>query len=133
MEQDNTAVQTIKTPQGEELVVMPRRDYDALREALAEAEEELADIAVADERRREMASQAEPVLPAEVSASIMQGLGRVAAFRLWRGLSQEQLAKSSGIDGSRLADLEARRQELTEQDCKNLIAALQIPDYWLPV
>ena len=131
MEQEATAVQTIKTPQGEELVVLPREEYDALREALAEAEEELADIAIAQERRGEMASQAEPVLPAEVSASIMQGKGRVAAFRLWRGLSREDLSKASGLDLSRLDDLEARRRELSEQDCKALIAALQIPTYWL--
>ncbi len=131
MEHDITVVQTIRTPQGEELVVLPRRDYDALREALAEAEEELADIAIADERRREMASQAEPVLPAEVSASIMQGKGRVAAFRLWRGLSLEQLSTASGLGVSRLTELEARRRELTEQDCTALVVALQIPSYWL--
>ena len=133
MEHDNTSVQTIKTPQGEELVVLPRHEYEALREALAEAEEELADIAIAQERRLEMASQAEPVLPAEVSASVMQGKGRVAAFRLWRGLSPEDLSKASGIDLSRLADLEARHRELSEQDCKALVAALQIPSYWLEV
>ena len=125
--------QVIQTPNGDELVVLPRKEYDALMEALSEAEEELADIAELDKAKAEMAGQAEPVLPAQVSSYILQGKGRVASFRMWRGLSQEELSKSSGLDLSRLRELEDRLCTLSEADCKALVPALRIPDYWLSI
>ena len=133
MELAEVAPQTIKTPSGDELVVLPRKDYDVLVEALAEAQEELSDIAVLDQRRREMAAQAEPVLPAEVSAVILQGRGRVAALREWRGLSQQQLGDSSGLGIQVLADIESRKRQLTDSDRDRLVDVLKIPPYWLTI
>ena len=56
--------QIIKSPSGDVHVVLPRQQYDALVNALAEAEEELADIATLDARKAEMATDKATQSPA---------------------------------------------------------------------
>ena len=79
--------QIIKTPSGDELVVLPRKDYDAMVEALAEAEEELADISVLDRRKQERAASSVPDLPADLSKFLLQGHSLLAAIRTWRAVT----------------------------------------------
>jgi hypothetical protein len=68
-------IQTITTPAGEEMVVMPRSEYDALLAAAEDAFEDSADaaaFAAALERH-----QPQDILPAGLSAAILSGKGRV--------------------------------------------------------
>jgi hypothetical protein len=51
---DRDAVQVVKTPAGEEFVFLPKKDFDALVEALDEAREDLEDIAAFDAARAEI-------------------------------------------------------------------------------
>lgn len=99
--------QIIRTAGGEELVVLSRAEYESLVEALAEAEEELADIAVLDRRKAELAASSTPHLPAEVSALLLKGHRRLAALSIWRGLEVGALAAKAGLSAARIADLEA--------------------------
>src|SRR5579863_5423303 len=49
--------QMIKTPSGEELVVLPRVDYDRLLTLAAEAEEDLADVSAYDAAMADLAAE----------------------------------------------------------------------------
>ena len=64
--------QIIRTPGGEELVVLPRAEYEALLERADHAAEDADDIAIYDARKAELAAGG-VVLPPEVSAAILRG------------------------------------------------------------
>ncbi len=80
-------VQTLIADAGEELVVLSRRDYDALLARLGdeEAEDRMTLIAAAEAR-------AETPLPEAVSSAILTGESVLKPLRLWRGMTQIQLA-----------------------------------------
>lgn len=123
--------QFLKTPNGDELVVLSRHDYDTLVEALSEAEEELADIAKLDERLAELANTAAPSLPAEVSRLLLQGRSRFAAIRIWRGNSPAELAAKIGITEPELIAIEARHPAAKPDIVAKAAAALDVPHAWL--
>jgi hypothetical protein len=68
-----TGAQIIVTPNGEELVVLSRAEYDALVAAAAAAEEEAADIAMYDARKADLVEGRSFVLPLEISAAVLRG------------------------------------------------------------
>lgn len=68
----------IVTPAGEELVLLPKADY----ERLVDAAEELADIAALTESNRRLASGEEEMLPAAMVDRLLAG---ESALRGWRG------------------------------------------------
>ncbi len=123
--------QIITTPGGEELVVLPRKDYEALVEALAEAEEELADIAILDRRLAELKASGAPNLPPDLSAFILKGFNRLSAIRQWRGLSVADVSHMSAIDEATLIALEARVRPATTEEAERLAKALDVPFAWL--
>jgi DNA-binding XRE family transcriptional regulator len=126
-----TKLQTITTPNGEELVVLPRRDYDALVEAASEAREDAADVAVFDARMAELRSGRDARLPAEVSASMLRGLTLVKALRKWRGLKQREVARKSGVAQGFLSDIESGRRVGSRETLAKIAAALDAPAAWL--
>ena len=64
--------QIIRAPNGEELVVLPRAEYEALVERADREAEDAEDVAIYDARKAELAAGG-VVLPPEVSAAILQG------------------------------------------------------------
>ena len=77
--------QIIRTPSGEELVVLPRAEYEALVERADHEAEDADDVAIYDARKAELAAGG-GVLPPEVSAAIVRGDSRLE--------SHSQLARS---------------------------------------
>ena len=67
-----SAPQIIRTPGGEELVVLPRAEYEALLERADHEAEDADDVAIYDARKAELAAGG-VVLPPEVSAAILRG------------------------------------------------------------
>ena len=122
--------QIIRTPSGEELVVLTRADYDSLLEALAEAEEEAADVALYDARKAE-ARETVSVLPAEVSAALLKGARLLEALRDWRGMTQTRLAEATGLAQGYLSDLERGRRGGTPETLARIAEALDVPATWL--
>ena len=122
--------QFIRTPSGDELVVLTRADYDALLEALAEAEEDAADIAVYDARKAELGG-ADDVLPAQVNAALLRGARLLEALRDWRGMTQTRLAEATGLAQGYLSDLERGRRQGTPETLTRIAAALDVPAKWL--
>ena len=95
-----TEVQTIITPNGEELVILSRSDYEALLSAAEDADDRVAIDARSDE----------PMLPHDDAMAILRGeLHPVAAWRKARGLTQAELGSRAGVRGATISDIEASK------------------------
>jgi Helix-turn-helix len=121
--------QIIRTPDGEELVVLPRADYEALVERADHEAEDAEDVAIYDARKAELAAGG-GILPQEVSAAILRGHSRLKAIRNWRGETQLHLTFKTGIAQGYLSDLENGRRRGTDTIAK-LAQALNVPAEWL--
>jgi len=118
-------VQTLKTESGEELVVLSRRDYDALLARLGEEEaEDRMTLILAAEAR------AEAPLPETVSTAILNGDGLLKALRAWRGMTQVQI-DAAGIGQGYLSELEGRAKTGSPDTLAKLAQALDVPPGWV--
>jgi hypothetical protein len=122
--------QIIVAPNGEELVILPRADYEALVEAAADLDEDEADLAVYDLRKAEGAADA-PRLPAQVSAAMLRGDSLLGALRKHLGLKQREVAARLGIGQGYLSDLEARRRKGSPETLAKLAEVYGVPVAWL--
>jgi DNA-binding XRE family transcriptional regulator len=124
------APQIIRTPSGEELVVLSRAEYEALLERADHEAEDAEDVAVYDARKAELGASG-VVLPQEVSAAILRGDSRLKAIRKWRGETQLHLNLKTGISQGYLSDLENGRRAGTPETIAKLARALNVPAEWL--
>lgn len=122
--------QIIVAPNGEELVVLPRAEYDMLVEAAADAAEDHADLAMYDLRKSDPGSSGHP-LPAEVGAAILRGDSLLGALRRHRGMKQVEVAARLGIGQGYLSDLEARRRKGAAETLTKLAELYDVPVAWL--
>jgi DNA-binding XRE family transcriptional regulator len=125
-----SAPQIIRTPAGEELVVLPRAEYEALLERADQGAEDADDVAIYDSRKAELAAGG-VVLPPEVSAAILRGETRLKAIRNWRDQTQLHLSFKTGISQGYLSDLESGRRTGTSDTIAKLAQALNVPVEWL--
>jgi hypothetical protein len=121
------AYQTITTPSGDELVVLPRAEYETLVRLASEAEEDVADAAIYDARK----SEASPQLPAEVTMAMLRGESRLKALRAWKDVGQVKLALDIGTSQGFISDLEKGRRSMTDEVKKRIAKALDVPEEWL--
>jgi DNA-binding XRE family transcriptional regulator len=124
-------LQTITTPAGETLVVLPLAEYEALVCAAADAEEESADIAAYDEAKDALAKGAEGVLPVEVCKLIMGGDSRLKAIRKWRGMQQTDVAARAEIGQGYLSELENGKRAGAGETLAKLARVLDVPESWI--
>jgi len=125
-----SAPQIIRTPGGEELVVLPRDEYEALVERANHEDEDTDDIAIYDARKAELAKGGD-LLPPKVSAAILRGESRLKAIRNWRDETQLHLSFKTGIGQGYLSDLETGRRTGTPETIAKLAVALDVPLEWL--
>jgi hypothetical protein len=119
-------LQIITTEAGEELVVLPRRQYDALLARLGDEEaEDRMTVVLARE-----AIDEEP-LPAAVSAAILGGASRLRALCDWRSLTAGQLARRAKIEPAAVARFVTGGTRPADADIDALAYALDIPRSWL--
>ncbi|GLI91842.1 helix-turn-helix domain-containing protein [Methylocystis echinoides] len=127
-------VQIIRTPGGEELVVLPRADYEAL---LADAgaacgdDEDAEDVAIFDQRMAALSENPDEMLPWEVSAALLRGATRIRALREWKGVRQRELAARAGLGQGYLSDIERGRTHGSPEARANIARALDVPTEWL--
>jgi DNA-binding XRE family transcriptional regulator len=121
--------QIIKTPTGEEMVVLPKAEYDALLSQLDELEEDADDRAIYDARKAELG--AVPPLPFDVSSAMLRGDRLLKALREWKGMTQSSLAKSSGISQGFLSDIESGKRVASADSLVRIANALELPEGWL--
>lgn len=119
-------IQVLKTEDGSELVVMSRREFDALlaRAGDEDAEDRMTLLLAAEAR-------AHAPLPPQVSAAILAGESIVRAFRKWRGRTQSQLAADSGINQGYLSEVENGTKNATPETLAKIAKALDLPEGWL--
>jgi len=122
--------QIIRSPSGEEMVVIPRAEYEALLERADHDAEDAEDVAIYDARKAELAAGG-LVLPAEVSAAVLRGESRLRAIRNWRDVTQVYLARKTNIGQGYLSDLESGRRTGTPETIAKLARALDVPVAWL--
>jgi len=123
-------VQIIRTASGEELVVLPKDDYDALVAAAMDMDEDAADIAMYDARKSALGAE-DDLLPVDVSDLMLRGQTRLKAIRTWRGVAQREVAKKAGIAQGYLSDLENGRKSGSTETLSTLARLLDVPAKWL--
>ncbi|PWB94286.1 helix-turn-helix domain-containing protein [Methylosinus sporium] len=123
--------QFITTPNGEELAILPRADYEALVAAAADAEEDAADAAIYDACKAASANDPNSVLPAEVSAFMLRGERLATAIRKWRGLTQQDVAAKLGMAQGTLSDIENGRHRTAVNTVRALAKIYDVPEDWL--
>ena len=121
--------QIIRSPAGEEMVVLPKAEYDSLMQQLEEAEEDANDRAVYDLRKAELGT-VQP-LPAAVSSAMLQGETLLRALREWRRMTQSDLARKTGISQGHLSDIENGKRTPAKTALERIARILQLPDGWL--
>ena len=120
-------MQIIRTPSGDEMVVIPRAEYDALLAAAAAETDAGDDVAIYESRKADIAAGRDVVLPPEVSAYMLRGDSLLRATRRWRGISQSDLAEQVGLSQGYLSDLERGRRAGTPETLQALSDVLGIP------
>ncbi len=91
---------------GQKMAVLPIVDY----ERLLDLAEDRTDI-LAAERAKERRLAGEEYVPAELVNRILDGENPLRAWRQYRGLTLEQLAKSAELSISYLSDLERGKRQ----------------------
>lgn len=115
-------IQIIKTPTGDDLVVLPKSDYDRL----VELAEDRGDAAAAAEMRRQVRSGEQKVFPADVTNRLIDGENPVKVFREHRGLTQAQLAEKAGTYKVHISQIERGERRGSVNLLQKLAEALRI-------
>jgi len=97
----------VTTPAGEELVLLPRADYDRL----VEASEQLADVTAYDEAKRRLAAGEDEMLPAAMVERLLAGENALRVWREHRGLSASELAARAGLSQAYVSQLETGKRD----------------------
>lgn len=121
------------TDGGEELVILPRHDYDLLLARLGdeEAELRLLDREAAKVSRRIEAGE-EEMLPDWISAAIMRSENLFKASRLRAGKSVGEVATAAAISEARVLELERVARPADEDELARLSRALDADLNWYP-
>ncbi len=114
--------QTIVSPTGERLVVIPEADYEVLIAAAAEA----ADLAAISRFRERLAADEEELLPTEMVDRILDGENAIRVWREHRGFSVKKLAEKAGIAPAYLSQIETGKRDGTTTTIKKLASAMGV-------
>lgn len=112
----------LKTPGGEELVVLPRAEYDRL---VADAEM-LADVAAHDAATKAVAEGREELVPAALADAMLAGENPVRAWRQYRGLTIARLAEVAGLSAAYLSQIETGTRAGTVETLGRIAFALAV-------
>jgi hypothetical protein len=120
--------QFIKT-EGEELVVLPRRDYEALVKRAKKVPNEDENIArIVKKSDEALAAGNEVELPSKVAEAIACGENPLRIIREWRGMTQMYLGEmKTNVGQSTISALEGGSRRGTTAVWKQLARALDVP------
>jgi ribosome-binding protein aMBF1 (putative translation factor) len=114
--------QTITTPSGERLVLIPEAEFNAL----VEAAEDAVDRSALASFRRSLEAGEEELVPACVVDRILNGESRIKVWREHRGLSGAALSRQTGMSQSFLSQIETGQREGTVETLRKVAAALNV-------
>jgi DNA-binding XRE family transcriptional regulator/PHD/YefM family antitoxin component YafN of YafNO toxin-antitoxin module len=105
----NTPV-SFTTPNGEELVVLSRSDYELLLRQ-SELADDLEDLLAVKAYEAKLAAGEEDRIPAEFVDRLIDGENPVRVWREVRGLSAKELAAAAGISAAYISEIETGKKE----------------------
>lgn len=114
--------QTIVTPGGERLVILPEAEYNRLMDLVEDAE----DAASVELFKARLARGAEEPLPVWFVERSINGENRLKLWRELRGLTMAALAEKSGVGQPYISEIEAGKKEGSVATLKKLADALRI-------
>ncbi len=127
-----TKVQFIKTTGGEELAVLPKREYERLTKLASS--EDTGTARIVRNARAAVAAGDEVVFPKMVVDRLAKGDNPIRVLREWRKMTQAELAVSVGITQGYLSDLEAGKRKGPVALHRKLASALGVPmELLLPI
>ncbi len=103
---------------GKKYAIIPLDDYESLKEKF----EDMVDVAAYDIA----VARAEEFFPFELAERSASGESRIAIFREYRGMTQAQLAKKTGVSANYISMLEKKRKEASLTLIKKIAAALKV-------
>jgi DNA-binding XRE family transcriptional regulator len=115
-------VQIIEKNGRPEWAVVP---YEAYQRLVAEAEM-LQDIRDYDEVKLALANGEEELIPGEVTDALLAGENPIRVWREYRGLTQQQVAAEAGISKPYLSQLESEQRKGTVDVLAAVARALNI-------
>lgn len=113
------------TPNGEEMVVLSRKDYEAMLLKLERVEDLEDSLAVADFEKKLAAGQ-EELIPSEFVDRMIEGESPVRVWREYRGLSAKDLAARAGISTAYLSEIETGKKDGSISALKSIADALKL-------
>lgn len=114
--------QIIQSPSGEEMVVIPRAEYDALLGAAEDFEDALA----AERSLARIAAGEVELIPASEVDAYLDAPTPLAFWRRKRGLTQAALAKEVGVTQAYLSEIESGKKEASVGVLRDLAKALKV-------
>jgi DNA-binding XRE family transcriptional regulator len=113
---------------GEDLVVIPRGDYEALLARAGEtASEDVLTARIVDETSAKIGQGEDVALPGTVWEEMEGGEHPVRAIRKYRGLTQASVAERAGLRQGYIADIEGGRKTGSAASLKAIAKALGVP------
>ncbi len=101
-----------------EMVTIPKDEY----ERLLSARDDLEDIIAA----RKALETDEESFPSDIVKRLVAGESPLAVFREYRGISQAELARQSGVNRIQIIDIEKGRSTGSVETLKKLADALEV-------
>lgn len=120
-------VQFFTTPQGEDMAILAKADYETLLALAAEIDEDETDIALYDARKAEQS----PALPKDITELILRGMSLLKAVRVSQGKTQMYVADfKMNISQAFLSDLESGKRKGTPETLAKLAQIYNVPKEW---
>jgi DNA-binding XRE family transcriptional regulator len=118
----NASVQVIERDGKPEWVVLP---YDVYLQ-LAEEAEMLQDTRDYDSIKAAIERGEEELIPSEITYAILDGENPIKVWRVYRGLTQNQLAEEVGISTPYLSQIEAQKRTGRTEVLQAIAKALKV-------
>ncbi|MBO1023301.1 helix-turn-helix transcriptional regulator [Ochrobactrum sp. SD129] len=115
-------VQIITTPDGSEMAVLPKAEYDSMLEALRDKQ----DVLRAEIFRLKVERGDEELIPAEFVNRMIDGENKIKVWRDFRGMSAKALADAAGISAAYLSQIEKGVREGSLDAMKKIAEALKV-------
>jgi mRNA interferase RelE/StbE len=105
-----------------EMVTIPREEYDRLRSAA----EDLADLQTYDRAKAALAAGEDELLTADYANRLLNGEKPLRIYRDLRGLTQAELAEKAGVNRVTVAEIETGRKQGSVATLRALAGALGV-------
>lgn len=118
-------LQIIRSPKGEEMVVLPRKEYDRL--ARLARDEDARDVALGQAQIAKIKAGKTTLIPeAVVKAIAVKGAHPVLAWREYRGITAAELARRAKLARTTVSQMETGKRKGTVAAYKAIARALGI-------